>query len=168
MTGQNGHTNGDSNGTSGGNSTWMIGLVNSALKYLTAETFGFKVNANGVALKKKQLWTMEPFGDQTDAICLKSHLDKYLSVDQVTRAPVTRHLNILLILFFFIFFFVFQYGNVTCDSDEKDNGARLEIVVPEKNRGRWALRHPGRGYFLGAASDKLICTAKTPTENELW
>jgi len=142
MTGQNGHTNGDSNGTSGGNSTWMIGLVNSALKYLTAETFGYKVNANGVALKKKQLWTMEPFGDQTDAICLKSHLDKYLSVD--------------------------QYGNVTCDSDEKDNGARLEIVVPEKNRGRWALRHPGRGYFLGAASDKLICTAKSPTENELW
>jgi fascin 1 len=85
MTGQNGHTNGDSNGTSGGNSTWMIGLVNSALKYLTAETFGYKVNANGVALKKKQLWTMEPFGDQTDAICLKSHLDKYLSVDQVTH-----------------------------------------------------------------------------------
>ena len=63
---------------------------------------------------------------------------------------------------------MFQYGNVTCDSDEKDNGARLEIVVPEKNRGRWALRHPGRGYFLGAASDKLICTAKSPTENELW
>jgi len=57
--------------------------VNAALKYLTAETFGHKVNANGLTLKKKQLWTMEPFGDHTDAVCLKSHLDKYLSVDQV-------------------------------------------------------------------------------------
>jgi len=61
-----------------------------------------------------------------------------------------------------------QYGNVTCDSDEKDQGARLEIVVPEKGAGRWALRHPGRGYFLGASSDKLTCSTKTPTENELW
>lgn len=144
MTGVNGQSNGDgpANGSGTSGATWTIGLVNAALKYLTAETFGHKVNANGLTLKKKQLWTMEPFGDHTDAVCLKSHLDKYLSVD--------------------------QYGNVTCDSDEKDQGARLEIVVPEKGAGRWALRHPGRGYFLGASSDKLTCSTKTPTENELW
>lgn len=52
--------------------------------------------------------------------------------------------------------------------EEKDNGARFEIVVPANSAGRWALRHPGRGYFLGAAADKLICSAKTPAENELW
>ncbi len=57
---------------------------------------------------------------------------------------------------------------MTCDAEEKDNGARFEIVVPASSAGRWALRHPGRGYFLGAAADKLVCSAKTPTENELW
>jgi len=141
MNGQNGHCNNDSfsHPTS---TTWTVGLLNSSLKYLTAETFGFKVNSNGVALKKKQLWTLEAFGDSSEAICLKSHLGKYLSVD--------------------------QFGNVTCEGEEKDHGARFEIVVNDSAGGRWALRHSGRNYFLGAAADKLVCAAKTATESELW
>lgn len=131
------------------------------------------MNANGLALKKKQLWTLEAFGDNTDAVCLRSHLDKYLSVDQV--------IVLYFILLFFslaqpspvrpvliLFYDSTQFGNVTCDAEEKDNGARFEIIVPESAAGKWAFRHPERGYFLGASADKLVCSAKTPTENELW
>lgn len=58
-----------------------------------------QVNANGVALKKKQLWTLEAFGDSTDAVCLRSHLDKYLSVDQVCYLLPN---NRVIITYFFI------------------------------------------------------------------
>ena len=32
-----------------------VGLINSKFKYLSAETFGFRINANGKALMKKQV-----------------------------------------------------------------------------------------------------------------
>ena len=87
MTGSN-VTNG-SNGTAATErGCWTIGLINSKFKYLSAETFGFKINANGKALKKKQVWILEPSGDG-DTIVMRSHLNKYLAVD--------------------------QFGNVTCD-----------------------------------------------------
>lgn len=85
------HANNGCNGSSATTAQrgcWTIGLINSKLKYLSAETFGYKVNANGKALKKKQVWVLEPSGDG-DTIVMRSHLNKYIAVD--------------------------QFGNVTCD-----------------------------------------------------
>ena len=86
---------------------WTIGLVNSKFKYLSAETFGYKINANGKALKKKQVWILEPSGDG-DTIVMRSHLNKYVAVD--------------------------QFGNVTCDQviymDNKDMVARHGLYLP--------------------------------------
>ena len=59
---------------------WSLGLLNSANKYLTAETFQHKVTANGPALKKKQIWTLERVGEKK--VALKSHLNRYLSIDK--------------------------------------------------------------------------------------
>jgi fascin 1/2 len=83
----------------------------------------------------------------------------------VQPSPVRPVFNIY---FSFLLLVSTQFGNVTCDAEEKDNGARFEIIVPESAAGKWAFRHPERGYFLGASADKLVCSAKTPTENELW
>lgn len=137
-----------SNGTStdsGNGLKWTVGLLNDKYKYLTAETFGCKVNANGVALKKKQLWSLEPYsaGDSSadeETVCLKSHLGKYLAVD--------------------------NFGNVTCDSEELESHGKFRVVVNDD--GKWALVNVVRGYFLGASDDKLLCSAKAPGAAELW
>lgn len=45
--------------------TWTFGLRDSAGGYLTAEAFGFRINATGKSLKKKQIFTIEMQGDTT-------------------------------------------------------------------------------------------------------
>lgn len=54
---------------------WTIGLINGLHKYMTAETFGYKLNANGTSLKKKQLWTLEP-SNTGESEYLKMHLSQ--------------------------------------------------------------------------------------------
>lgn len=73
---------------------------------------------------------------------MRSHLNKYLSVD--------------------------SFGNVLCESEERDAGSRFQISIAEDGSGRWALRNESRGYFLGGNPDKLICTAKAPGLGEFW
>jgi len=139
----NGLQNGNSaNGTAATvNGCWTVGLINSQYKYLSAETFGFKINANGKALKKKQVWILEPSKDG-DTVILRSHLNKYLAVD--------------------------QFGNVICDQEEKDESSKFEISVSDDFSGRWAFKSKTRGYFLGSNADALVCTAKVPNDSELW
>ncbi|KAL7289242.1 hypothetical protein TKK_0017180 [Trichogramma kaykai] len=119
---------------------WNIGLINGKFKYLTAETFGFKINANGASLKKKQMWTLEGNEQQ---VYLRSHLDRYLAVD--------------------------QFGNVTCEAeDPSEPGCAFQIQLAGDGSGRWALKNNQRGYFLGSSQDELRCTAKAPGDAEYW
>lgn len=60
------------------------------------------------------------------------------------------------------------FGNVLCESEERDAGSRFQISIAEDNSGRWALKNESRGYFLGGTPDKLICNAKTPGKGEFW
>lgn len=58
---------------------YKVGLVNYQNKYLTAEKFGFKVNASGIALKQKQLWNLELKGE---SVALRSNYKRYLATDK--------------------------------------------------------------------------------------
>lgn len=118
---------------------WKVGLINSAQKYLTAEPFGFKVNASGTALKKKQAWMIEQ-DPHEDGIYLKSHLGRYLATDKM--------------------------GNVTCDSEER--GPTERFVVEYNAAGQWAFRNFTHGYYLGGTEDMVHCSSKSPSAPEWW
>ncbi len=76
-------------------------------------------------LIQKKVWILEPFTQGTGGwVAFRSHLGRYLAVD--------------------------QFGNVTCDAEEKDDAAKFEISVADDSSGRWALRNDVRGYYLGA------------------
>jgi hypothetical protein len=45
--------------------TWTFGLRNHLGLYLSAETFGFRVNCSGKLMRKKQIFVLEQVGGQT-------------------------------------------------------------------------------------------------------
>ncbi|XP_055351618.1 protein singed-like [Paramacrobiotus metropolitanus] len=121
--------------------TWNVGLINSKNHYLTAETFGNKVNVTGTSLRKKQFWTLIP-GRDINVIALKSHLGKYLSID--------------------------QYGNVTCEAEHPGDGEYFTILEADDHSGRWALRNEKSQYFLSGDGEKLSGTSRLTVPNEFW
>ena len=54
---------------------WRLGLISCAERYLTAEAFGFKINASGSTLKQKQIWTIETEKEE-ESFYFKSHLGR--------------------------------------------------------------------------------------------
>ena len=112
---------------------WNIGLMNLEGKYLTAENFGFKINATGNTLRKKQKWFIEH--DSVDEyVYLISPLGCYLATD--------------------------KYGKVSCEKTIIDDDCKFYL---EANiYGKWSFKSYLYGYYFGGTGDRLHCFSKTP------
>lgn len=121
---------------------WKLGLLNSQGRYLTAETFGFKINATGTALRKKQLWTVEYHPSEDDTVYVRSHLGRYLAGD--------------------------QRGNAACSSEEAGQAERFAVECHPDGSGRWAIRNRCTGLYLGGSDDRVICHEKQASADEWW
>ncbi|KAM9832187.1 fascin-2b [Neosynchiropus ocellatus] len=118
----------------------QFGLINHESRYLTAESFGYKVNASAPSLKRKQIWTLEQDSQDTQVIYLRSHLGRYLASD--------------------------KDGRVTCEADGRNSDCRF-LIVPRSD-GRWALQSEQHLRFFGGSRDYLSCFAQVITDAELW
>ncbi|XP_025082558.1 LOW QUALITY PROTEIN: protein singed-like [Pomacea canaliculata] len=133
------------NGVNGVNkaaeSGWKVGLINYAQKYLTAESFGCKINVSGTGLKKKQTFVLvqDPV---EEVLYIRSHLGRYVSAD--------------------------KYGNVTCEVEEPDQTEKFVVEYAKDGSGKWAFKNQVHGNYLGGTDDSLKCFAKTVTDRELW
>jgi len=134
------------NGVSGGSHHWRVGLINSQGKYLTAETFGFKINASGATMRKKQVWLIEHEPKADDIIYIRSHLGRYLSAD--------------------------KRGNVACNSETTGPETKFCIQYEDarngSDSGKWAIRSAQYGTYFGGSEDKLSCNEKAPRASEWW
>jgi fascin 1/2 len=119
---------------------WKAGLVNSSNKYMTAEKFGFKINASGTALKNKQIWMLEQDLNE-EVVYIRSFLGRYLSSD--------------------------KYGNVSCEAEEPGPSEKFAIEYT-KGTGKWLFRQVAHGNYLGTTGDNLKCFAMSPGDNESW
>ncbi|GFR65618.1 fascin [Elysia marginata] len=120
---------------------WKLGLINSSGKYLTAESFGFKINVSGTTLKKKQTFVLEQ-DLKEEIVYLRSHMGRYMSAD--------------------------KYGNVTCEAEEKDESEKFSVEYDKAGSGRWAFKNVAHGNYLSGTEDNFKCFAKNVTESELW
>jgi len=118
----------------------QFGLINHESRYLTAEAFGFKVNASASSMKKKQIWTLEQDDNDPQVVFLRSHLGRYLSAD--------------------------KDGKIAGGAEKPDLGCRF-FIVPQAD-GRWALQSEPYLRYFGGSADYLSCFAQVIGEPELW
>lgn len=116
---------------------WTLGLRNHASgKFLTQETFGFAMNANGKQLKKKQTMTLMSSPD--GSVHIRTHMGKYLYGD--------------------------RDGKIAGDADSPS--AATEWTIEPQADGTWALKSACGFYFHGTGEKLTAFVKELPADGK--
>jgi fascin 1/2 len=122
---------------------WSFGLRNAAKKYLTAESFQFKLATAAERMKKKQIFFLEQDGGDSDHVYIRTHLNRYISVD--------------------------GDGNVHANSDSKTD--ETELLIEAQPNGTWAIKSKKMGWYIKNSGDPLgekAAFVSELSEEHLW
>lgn len=100
---------------------WSFGLRNGANRYLTAESFKFKLATSATIMKKKEIWFLEQTPGESH-VCIRSHLRRYLKVNSDG----------------------YYFGDGESPDDDETH-----ITIEAQKDGRWALKSKKYGYWIG-------------------
>lgn len=118
---------------------WSLGLRNhKSGKYLTQETFGFALNANGPNLKKKQTFTLQT-GSTPGTVLIKTHLGRYL----------------------------YGLADGTWKGDIEQPNADAEWTIEPQADGTWAIKTK-YGYYAHGTDENLRAYTKVVPEDGKW
>lgn len=116
---------------------WSVGFRNFQGLYLTVETFGHRVNANGKSMKKKQIFHLEQDEGADKQLYIRTHLGRYLT----SKAD----------------------GTFAADAESK--GPSEVFTLQPLRDGRYVLVS-AFGYLVGGKGDKLDAFTKCPSFGE--
>jgi len=108
---------------------WSLGLINSAGKYLTAETFQHKVICAAASMKRKQIFFLEQVPGKA-SVRIRTVLNCYLSVDDDGGF----------------------HGNVTAEDKEQES-TEFEIIAQAD--GKWCLRTTKMGWYVKSTGETM-------------
>ncbi|RXM36218.1 Fascin [Acipenser ruthenus] len=120
--------------------TLSLGFINSANKYLTAESYLYKVNATASSMRHKQIWQMEFLKQDQPRVHLRSCFSRYLTAD--------------------------NNGKLTCDK-EAPSSTSVFILITHPD-GQVSLQSEPSQRYLGGAEDNVSCFAESMTDGEKW
>lgn len=112
---------------------WSVGFRNHQGLYLTVESFGDRLNANGKSMKKKQIFFFEQDEGAVDEMYLRTHRGKYLT----SKAD----------------------GTFAADGEGKGPSEVFRLVALDD--GHYVLVS-AFGYLAGGSGDKLDAFVKCP------
>lgn len=118
---------------------WQFGLISAAGRYLTQETFGFALNANGPSLKKKQTFTLQADGE--GFVYLKTHLGRYV--------------------------YGTESGEVRGDAEFSESDDQIKWLIEPQASGQWAIKNM-YGFYLRGTGENLWAFQDALYDDSLW
>lgn len=114
-----------------------LGIVHSPSgNFLTAEVFNSEINVSGLALRRKQLWTLVTEKGRPNTVYLQSHLGRFLSAD--------------------------RDGKVSGFARTPGTEERFLLEYSPEATGEWTFRSEAHGFYLSGSDAGVTCQSKVP------